>query len=138
VARSSELLVEVRQAAARFEAARWAGDECARLSEELARAAKACAAASVRAAARAVDCHRGDVEWAARTAGVTPSQVRESMATSARLVDCPATSAAVAEGALSLVEAKEIVRAEAAAPGSEGQLLVARGVAPHRARLDRP
>ena len=46
MARLSELLVEVRDAAARFEADRWSGEDCARLAEELARTAKACAAAS--------------------------------------------------------------------------------------------
>ncbi len=41
MARLSELLVSVRDAAARFEPDRWSGDDCARLAEELARAAKA-------------------------------------------------------------------------------------------------
>ena len=45
MARLSELLVSVRDAAARFEADRWSGYDCVRLAEELARAAKACAAA---------------------------------------------------------------------------------------------
>jgi hypothetical protein len=123
VARLSELLVEVRDAAARFEADRWSGDDCARLSEELARAAKACTAASARAAARAVECGRGDVEWVARTTGATPSQARESLATTTALGACDATSEAVASGAVSLTQAKEIVRAEAAVAGSEAGLL---------------
>ena len=98
VARLSELLVEVQAAAARFEADRWSGDDCARLSEELARAAKACTAASARAAARAVECGRGDVEWVARTAGSTPAQARESLSTTSALGACPATGEAVASG----------------------------------------
>jgi hypothetical protein len=118
-----DLLVEVREAASRFEADRWSGADCARVAEELARAAKACAAASARAAARAVECHQGDVEWVARTAGVTPSQVRESLATTAALGECPATSEAVADGSVSLTQAREIVRAEAAVAGSEIALL---------------
>src|SRR3954469_5423387 len=96
VACLSELLVEVRAAAARFEADRWSGDDCARLAEELARAAKACTAASARAAGRAVACGRGDVEGVARVAGATPAQARESLATTADLSSCPATRAAVA------------------------------------------
>jgi hypothetical protein len=123
VARLPELLAEVRDAASRFEADRWSGEDCARLSEELARAAKACAAASARAAAHAMDCGRGDVEWVARTAGITPSQARQSLATTAGLAACQATSEAVAEGAVSLVQAREIVQADAAVPGSERSLL---------------
>ncbi|HLM16196.1 MAG TPA: hypothetical protein VK549_00150 [Acidimicrobiia bacterium] len=123
MARLWELLVEVRDAAARFEADRWTGDDCARLTEELARAANACTAASVRAAARAVECGRGDVEWVARTAGATPAQARESLVTTRALSACPATSEAVVSGAVSMSQAREIVRAEAAVSGSEGGLL---------------
>jgi hypothetical protein len=123
VARLSELLVEVRAAAGRFEADRWSGDDCVRLAEELALAAKACTAASARAAARVVACGRGDVEWVARTTGATPAQARESLTTTAALSECIATSSAVADGTVSLTQAREIVRAEAAVPGSEGALL---------------
>jgi hypothetical protein len=123
VARLSELLVEVRDAAARFEADRWSGEDCARLTEELARTAKACTAASVRAGARAVECGRGDVEWVARTNGATPAQAREALATTSALSNCPATRDAVASGGVSMVQAREIVRAEAAVPGSEARLL---------------
>ncbi len=98
MARLSELLVEVRAAAARFEADRWSGDDCVRLADELARAANACTAAAARAAARAVACGRGDVEWVARTTGATPSQARESLTTTAALAECEATSSAVASG----------------------------------------
>jgi hypothetical protein len=118
-----DLSVEMRAAASRFEAERWSGSDCARLAEELARTAKACAAASTRAAARAVACNAGDVEWVARTTGATPSAARESLATTAALQECPATSDAVADGSVSLSQAKEIVAAEAVAPGSETSLL---------------
>ena len=123
MARLSELLVEVRTAAAAFEADRWSAGDCARLSEELARAAKACTAAAARAAARAVACNRGDLEWVARTIGATPSEARESLATTAALEECPSTAEAVAHGAVSLSQARQIARAEAAVPGSEGPLL---------------
>lgn len=118
-----ELLVEVRAAASRFEADRWSGSDCARLAEELARAAKACQAASTRAAVRAVACNAGDVEWVARTTGATPAHARESLATTSALRECPATSEAVADGSLSLAQAQEILAAEAVAPGSETSLL---------------
>ncbi len=123
MARLLELLVEVRDAASRFEADRWSGAECIRVADELSRAAKACEAAAARAAARAVECGRGDVEWVARTAGATPGQARESLATTAALRECAATSAAVADGSVSLTQAREIVRAESAVPGSEVALL---------------
>ncbi len=123
MARLSELLVEVRDAAARFEADRWSGADCARLADDLARAAKACEAAAGRAAARAVACNHGDVEWVARTSGVTPAQARESLATTSALAECAATSSAVADGSVSLTQAREIVRAEAAVAGSETALL---------------
>jgi hypothetical protein len=140
VARLSELLVEVQEAAAAFEADRWTGDDCVRLSEELARAAKACTAASARAAARALECGRRDTEWVARTSGATPAQARESLSTTAALTECQATSEAVAAGAVSLAQAREIVRAEAAVPGSEGSLLEVaqtRGMAGLRAEARR-
>ncbi len=109
VARLWDLLAEVRDAASGFEADRWSGEDCARFTSELARAAKACDAAAARAAARAVECNQGDVEWVARTIGATPSQARESLTTTAALGSCPATSEAVADGSVSLTEAREIV-----------------------------
>jgi hypothetical protein len=119
----SELLVEVRAAAGAFAADRWSGPECVRLAEHLALVAKACQAAAARATARAVECGCGDVEWAARTGGVTPAEARDSLATTAALGDCSATSQAVASGAVSLTQAREIVAAEAVAPGCEAGLL---------------
>lgn len=118
-----ELLVEVRTAAARFEADRWSGSDCALLAEEWARAAKACTAAAARAATQAVACNQRDVEWVARATGVTPAQARDTLATTAALAECPATSEAVASGAVSLTQAREIARAEAAVAGSEVELL---------------
>ena len=123
MARLSELLVEVRDAASRFEADRWSADDCVRLADEFSRVTKACTAAAARAAARAVACRQVDVEWVARTAGATPAQARETLATTAALADCPATSDAVVSGVVSLSQAKEIVAAEAVAPGCEAELL---------------
>jgi hypothetical protein len=117
------LTAALRAALAEFEADRWTGAACAALAEDLALTQKACAAASTRAAARAIECGRGDVEWMARTSGTTPGQARESLQTTAGLGDCVATAGAVASGALSLAQAREIVRAEKAVPGSEDALL---------------
>jgi hypothetical protein len=123
VARLRELLAEMRAAASAFEPDRCSGVDCVQLAEELARTAKACTAASARAAAHAVACKQGDVEWVARTSGATPAQAREVLATTEALSVCPATTEAVAFGTVSLAQAKEIVRAEAAVPGSEVELL---------------
>ena len=123
MSRLRELTAELRGELTRFEADRWSGRECAAIAEDLARTQKACAAASACAAARAVECHAGDVEWVARTSGATPSQARESLATTAALDACPATGDAVAAGVVSLSQAREIVRAEEAVPGSEAGLL---------------
>lgn len=124
------MVAQLRDAAARFEADRWSGDECADLAEAFASVAKACAAASGRAAVRAVECnahrrrgHTGGVEWMARTTGSTPAEARTTLTTTAALVSCPATSEAVKTGAVSLSQAREIVSAERAVPGSEASLL---------------
>jgi hypothetical protein len=106
-----------------FEPDRWSGAECVALAEELAATAKACTAAATRAAARAVECNQGSVEWMARAAGSTPSQAREALSTVAALCECPATEEAVRAGVVSLAQAKEVVAAEAAMPGSEAALL---------------
>ena len=123
MARLRDLLVEVRAAAAKFEADRSTGADCAALADELSATAKACTAAAARAAARAIECSARDVEWAARSAGSTPGQAREALATTAALDECPATRDAVRAGDVSLTQAREIVAAEAVAPGAEEELL---------------
>ena len=87
---------QLRAAASEFEADRWSGADCAAIAEELARAEKACAAARVRASARAVACNQGDVEWVARTAGSTPAAARAELSTVTAAAECPATSEALA------------------------------------------
>jgi hypothetical protein len=118
-----ELIAEVRAAASAFEAGRWSGDDCAALAEEWATAGKACEAAAARAATRALACGQGDVEWVARSSGATPARARDALAITGALDGCPATSAAVASGVVSLTQAREIVAAEAVAPGAEVVLL---------------
>jgi hypothetical protein len=125
VARLRSIAAHVRAAASEFEADRWSGEDCAVIAEEMAATAKACAAASARAAARALSCgaRRGGVEWMARTAGTTPAEARATLSTVAAAAACPATSEALASGVVSWAQAREIVAAEAAAPGSEVALL---------------
>jgi HNH endonuclease len=142
VSRLRSLVSELREEAAAFEVDRWAGADCAVLAEELAATAKACAAASARAAARALECNarRDGVEWLARTVGSTPAEARATLATIAAAVECPETSEALAAGAVSFAQAREIVRAEQTVPGSETALLevaATRGIAGLRAEARR-
>jgi hypothetical protein len=65
VPRLRELLSEMRDELARFEADRWTGADCAVIAEELARLENACASARLRASTRAIECNAGDVEWVA-------------------------------------------------------------------------
>jgi hypothetical protein len=123
VARVRSLAVQLRDVLRDFEPDRWSGADCVALAEELSATAKACTAAAARAAARAVACNARDVEWVARTAGSTPGQARDALATTVALEECPATRDAVRGGEVSLAQAKEIVAAEAVAPGSERELL---------------
>ena len=113
-----------------FEAELFSGADCAQVAEALAVAEKACAAARLSAAARAADCgahlragfaEAGD--WLARHAGTSPGQARAALETAEALRRCPATSRAFARGELSLSQAAEIARTEAARPGVEAELL---------------
>ena len=123
VARLRATAAELRALLRDFDPGRWSGPDCAALAEELATTAKACASASALAAARAVECNQGDVEWVARTAGSTPGEARAVLSTVKAAAECPATSTALASGQISLHQAREIVAAEAAVPGSEAELL---------------
>jgi len=123
VSRLRAVAAELRTAASEFEADRWSGADCAVIAEELAVTVKACAAASARAAVRAVECGKGDVEWLARANGSTPCAAREALSTVSAAAGCPATNEALAHGVVSLAQAREIVRAEAVVPGAEVALL---------------
>ena len=113
-----------------FDAAGYAGADCAVLVRKFAQAEKALAAARVRAAARAAQCneHRKEgfadpSEWLSRHAGTTSRDARCQLDTMKRLEVCPDTRDAVASGELSLGQADEIVRTEEEVPGSETKLL---------------
>jgi len=123
VSRLRELSAGLRAELAGFEADRWSGVDCAAIADELARVEKACAFARMRASERAIECNAGDVEWVARSAGSTPSAARASLAAVKAAAACAATNDALTEGRVSLDQAREIVRAEAAVPGSEGRLV---------------
>jgi len=115
---------------ASFEPEAFSGDDCATLSEELGRAEKACAAARVRAAARAAETgahhrrgHANAADWLARIAGSSVGQARAALDTAGALREGPATKEALVAGELSLAQAGEITRTEAACPGTEAELV---------------
>jgi hypothetical protein len=106
------------------------GAHCARVAEELAATEKACAAARVMAAARAIECgaHKGrgfhdGPAWVARQAGVSTGQARQALEAAAGLGRCPGTRSALLAGEVSWAQASEITRAEAELPGAEEALL---------------
>lgn len=106
------------------------GTDAAALVEVLATTEKMCAVARARAAARAVACDAhwdlgfsDGADWLARQAGTSYASAKAAIETVAGLEATPATRAAVDAGELSLAQGGEIARAEAAAAGSEAELL---------------
>jgi hypothetical protein len=135
----AESLVEsvrgLRAALVSFQPEVYSGEDCAVLVEELAAIEKVSAAARVRAAARAGECgaHRergfSDVsDWMARATGSTVGSAKTALKTAAALEAQPEAKAALDAGELSFAQARELVRTEAALPGSTAGLLdVAKG-----------
>jgi uncharacterized protein DUF222 len=108
----------------------FSGKDCAALVEGLATTEKVCAAARVRAAARAGSCgvhkERGfaDVsDWMARASGSSAGSAKAALDTAAALESQPEAKAALEAGELSLAQARELVRTEAECPGSGADLL---------------
>src|SRR5581483_5316768 len=126
---------ELRAALVSFQPEVCSGEDCAVLVEELAAVEKVSAAARVRAAARAGSCgaHRergfADVsDWVARATGSTTGSAKAALETAAALQSQPEAKAARDAGELSFAQARELVKTEAAVPGSTAGLLdVARG-----------
>jgi len=120
----------LRAQLATFEPGQLTGADCARVADDLAATEKACAAARVLAAARAIGCkahesrgfHDG-AAWVARQGGVTASQARQILDAAAGLRDCPGTKAALLAGEVSWAEASEITSAQSSCPGAEEALL---------------
>jgi hypothetical protein len=113
-----------------LEPALFTGDDCRVLAEQLSVAAKACAAAGARMAARAASCgahrqagYRDSEQWLARATGTTAADAAAALEVAKRIDDCPATKAALANGSLSLTQAREITRTEAVVRGSEAELV---------------
>jgi hypothetical protein len=124
------LVRDLRAALVGFDADGCPGETCADLAEELTTTEKVCAAARVRAAARAGACgvhkDRGfaDVsDWMARASGSTAGSAKAALDTAAALESQPEARAALATGELSIAQARELVRTEAECPGSTPDLL---------------
>lgn len=120
----------LRSQLASFEPGELSGADCARLADELAATEKACGAARVLAAARAISCRAHEARgfsdgtaWVARQAGVSTGQARQALEAATGLRDCPGTKAALLSGEISWVQAAEVTRAVSEAPGAEEALL---------------
>ena len=108
----------------------YSGEDCAVLVEKLAALEKVSAVARVGAAARAGEggAHRerGFAEvsdWMARATGSTAGSAKAALETVAALESLPDAKAALEAGELSFAQARELVKTEAAAPGSTAALL---------------
>jgi 5-methylcytosine-specific restriction endonuclease McrA len=120
----------LRRALTGFEPGVFSASDCARLAEELAAIEKACAAARLLAAARAVGAgefrehgFEDGASWLARHSGSTGSQARQALQTARSLEECPDTKAALLAGEISLAQAGEITQAQSETPGTEAELL---------------
>ena len=120
----------LRAALVSFQPELYSGEDCAALVEELAAVEKVSAAARVRAAARAGEygAHRergfADVsDWMARATGSTAGSAKAALETAAALESQPEAKAALDTGELSFAQARELVKTEAALPGSSAALL---------------
>ena len=129
-------LVDALQAAlVSFQPEVYSGEDCATLAEKLAAIEKVSAFTRVQAATRAGQCgvHRergfADVsDWMARATGSTAGAAKATLETVAALESQPEVKAALETGELSFAQARELIKTEAAVPGSTAGLLdVARG-----------
>lgn len=125
---------ELLDLAAGFDAALVTGEAAVVVAEQLAATEKACAAAGARAAARAASCRAHEragfadaADWLARVGGSSVGEARAALSTVASSESCPATTAALTAGELSLAQARVIVGTEAECPGSEADLVALAG-----------
>ena len=125
-----ELAQAFRAALVSFQPELHSGEDCVAVVEELALVEKVSAATRAGAALRVKDCgthqERGfaDVsDWMARATGSTTGAATAALETLAALDSQPEAKAALAAGELSFAQARELVRTEAAVPGSTAGLL---------------
>ena len=125
-----EMVRVLRAALVSFDPGLHSGEDCAVLVEELAAVEKVSTWARVAAAARAGECgahrERGFAEvsdWMARATGSTAGSATAALETAAALESHPVAKAALEAGELSFAQARELVKTEAAVPGSTAGLL---------------
>lgn len=104
-------------------------ESCVSLVEVLASVEKTAAALRARAAARVavmgsrkIHSETDAAEWMARAMGSSTGAAKSLLETAAALEGCPVTRSAVAEGTLSMEQAREITRCESDCPGTEAEL----------------
>jgi hypothetical protein len=119
-----------RAALASFDPELHSGEDCAAVVEELALVEKVSAVARVDAALRVKECgthrERGFAnvsDWMARVTGSTAGSAKAALDTAAALESQPEARAALEAGELSFAQARELVKTEAAVPGSTAGLL---------------
>jgi hypothetical protein len=120
----------LRRALVGLEPSGYSATDAAWLAEALGVTEKACAAARLLLAARAVACgaHRDagvsdPARWVAHQAGTTRSQAKDALLTAASLSSCPATKEALLAGKVSILQAQEITKAQEELPGTEADLV---------------
>jgi hypothetical protein len=113
-----------------FQPETYSGEHCATLVEKLAALENVSAFARVSAAARAGECgvHRerdfADVsDWMARATGSTAGSAKAALEIVAALESQPEAKAALQAGDLSFAQAHELIKTEAAVPGSTAEML---------------
>ncbi len=129
------LLAEVVAVLGRVDVELLAPEGCGRLVGQLGRAERVCRLKKVEAARRAAaagvvgaDGAPDSAAWLAAASGEALGAAKADLDTLAALAACPQTAAAVADGTLSLSQARQIAAAEQANPGCEVELV---GVARH-------
>jgi hypothetical protein len=113
-----------------FEPEEHTGAFCVALAEELALTEKACGAARLMAAARAVFCgaHKeagffDPARWMSTAAGTTRREAKEALSLAGSLEDCPSTKKALLAGEVSFAQGSEIAKAKRERIGEEDALL---------------
>ena len=125
-----EAAATLRQALRAVEPGAFTPADCAGVADALATTEKACAAARLLFAARAVagGAHRHEgvadpAAWVARQVGTSTHEAKDALKTAAALAAHPDTAAALLAGEVSLGQAAEITKAAAEVPGQEQALL---------------
>jgi hypothetical protein len=119
------------------------GTHCAAVVEALARTEKRCAGMRAVLASRAAECgahkqrgYSNPATWLSDASGISDGEAKAALDTAGRLESCPATRDALMAGELSLAQAGEIAKTEAAVPGTEADMIELAGRTRFRALKD--